>query len=101
MSESHSFRAAFILLQIDFEVGPDGSPIRHAAPRGAFLSVEGALDQACRLATEEAQRREEDPAGPVDVVDTEWGYDVLQDGLMVARLWVYDVAADQPLPAEW
>ena len=99
MSASNSSRAAFILLQIDFEVGIDGGPVQHAAPRGAYLSAEGALEQARRLAVEEAQRLTEDPTGPVDVVDTEWGYDVLRDDLIVARFWVYDAAADQPLLA--
>ena len=99
MSASHASRAAFILLQIDYEVGTDGGPVRHAAPRGAYLSAEGALEQARRLAEEAAQRLEEDPAGRVDLVDTEWGYDLLQDGLMIARFWVYDAEADQPLLA--
>lgn len=99
MSASNSSRAAFILLQIDFEVGIDGGPVRHAAPRGAYRSAEGALDEARRLAGEEAQRLQDYPAGPVDLLDTEWGYDVLQDGLVVARFWVYDAEADQPLLA--
>ena len=36
----------------------------------------------------------------MDLVDTEWGYDLRRGWLTVTRFWVHDATADQPLLAE-
>ena len=36
----------------------------------------------------------------VELLDTEWGYDVRHRWLTVTRFWVHDAAATQPLVAE-
>ncbi len=105
MSSNKGSSPGFLVLQISVGLGKDGQPVQYAAPRGAFESAEAALDLARDLAVREAARLdlaaegEEEPA-TVDLVDTEWGYDLRRGWLTFTRFWVHDATADQPLLAE-
>jgi hypothetical protein len=35
----------------------------------------------------------------VELIDTEWGYDIRRGWLTVTRLWVHDAAATRPIAA--
>ena len=73
-----------------------------------FAMVEEAFEVARKLADEEAERLEQiksDSAGLgepklVQLIDTEWGYDLRIGWLIVTRFWVHDASATQPLLTE-
>lgn len=93
MSQSES--TSFSLLQFSLEVGADGRPTQKTTSRGDFPTIEQAFSVARSLAELERGHRERSAsmAGAVrtiELLDTEWGYDVRQDWLVVTRLWVHD-----------
>ncbi len=95
----------FVVYQLSMGLGQDGEPVQFAAPRGAFDSVEPAFDFARDLAVHEADRLSEPVEGEaeargVDLVDTEWGYDLRRGWLTVSRFWVHDASAGRPLLTE-
>ena len=96
----------FSVIQFSLTVGGDGRPMQQAVPCGSFASVEEAFDLARKLAGEEAERLEaikaEGTGEPrlVQLVDTEWGYDLRFGWLVVTRFWVHDASATQLLLAE-
>ncbi len=98
----------YSVIQFSLTVGSDGRPLQQAVPCGSFVSVEEAFEVARKLAAEEAGRLEEiksENAGTgepklVEMVDTEWGYDLRFGWLIVTRFWVHDASAFQPLLAE-
>ena len=98
----------FSVIQFSLTVGGDGRPMQQAAPCGSFSSVEEAFELARKLADEEAGRlealkSEETSTGEprlVQLVDTEWGYDLRFGWLVVTRFWVHDAGAFQPLLTE-
>ena len=96
----------FSVIQFSLAVGDDGRPLQRAVPCGSFASVEEAFDLARKLAGEEAERLEAiktEGTGEsrlVQLVDTEWGYDLRFGWLIVTRFWVHDASAFQPLLAE-
>jgi hypothetical protein len=94
----------YLVFQLSLGLGEDGRPVQYAAPRGAFDSVEPALDLARELAVREFERLQALADGktenkPVELIDTEWGYDLRRGWLTIARFWVHDTSADRPLPA--
>ena len=94
----------YLVFQLSLGLAEDGQPVQYAAPRGAFESVEPAFELARELAVQEAGRLAESAEGeaeprPVELIDTEWGYDLRRGWLTVARFWVHDASASQPLPA--
>ncbi len=94
----------YLVFQLSLGLGKDDQPVQYAAPRGAFESIEPAFDLARELAVQEAERlaapaEGEAEARPIDLVDTEWGYDLRRGWLTVTRFWVHDASASQPLPA--
>jgi hypothetical protein len=98
----------FSVIQFSLTVGGGGRPLQQAVPCGAFASVEEAFDVARKLADDEAKRleaikSEEVETGEkklVELIDTEWGYDLHIGWLIVTRFWVHDASATQPLLAE-
>lgn len=86
---------SFAVLQFSLEVGTDGRPTQKTTARGDFGSIEQAFSVARSLAELERGRMERTAsiAGTVraiEMVDTEWGYDLRQDWLVTTRFWVHD-----------
>lgn len=76
----------------------DSQPIRITRHCGSFASIDAALLLTRHLALQEVQWLEEawdtdGHAGTVELIDTEWGYDVRADGQLTVRCWVHDAAA--------
>jgi hypothetical protein len=99
MSTAKSDLRDFSLFQFSLDVGPEGQPRQQAVLRGSSVTVEEAFESARRLAYEEVDRlraaslkREGEPR-PVELIDTEWGYDIRYGWLVVTRFWVHDGAA--------
>jgi hypothetical protein len=87
---------AFTVLQFSLESGRDGQPTQRTRSCGVFTSVEEAFVSARLLAGREWSRRqrlslEDSKASPcVEMIDTEWGYDIRQGHLVVTRFWVHE-----------
>lgn len=89
--------SSFAVLQFTLETGADGRPTQTTTARGEFTSVEQAFSVARSLAELERGRLERSAsmAGAIraiEMVDTEWGYDLRQDWLVTTRFWVHDRA---------
>jgi len=87
--------STFAVLQFSLEMGADGRPTQKTTARGDFGSIEQAFSVARSLAELERGRMERSAsmAGAVrsiEMVDTEWGYDLRQDWLVTTRFWVHD-----------
>lgn len=87
----------FAVMQFSLEIGADGRPTQKTTPRGDFATVEQAFSVARSLAELERGHMERSAsiAGVVrkiELLDTEWGYDLRQDWLVVTRFWVHDRA---------
>ena len=73
----------------------NGTPTQRPASCGTFLEVERAFAVAREEAERELMRRRALPKSPatvIELMDTEWGYDLRQDFLVVSRYWVHDRA---------
>ena len=86
---------SFAVMQFSLEIGTDGRPTQKTTARGDYSTVEQAFSVARSLAELERGHRERTAsiAGAVrkiELIDTEWGYDVRQDWLVVTRFWVHD-----------
>lgn len=86
---------AFTVLQFSLEMGRDGQPTQRTKSCGVFSSVEEAFVSARLLAAREWSRlqgtvMDNQPASSVELIDTEWGYDVRQGHLVVTRFWVHE-----------
>jgi hypothetical protein len=95
----------FTVFQFSLRMGGEGRPVQHNTTCGSFASVEAALAVARKLAELEAKRLDEMLAGvaevkPVELVDTEWGYDLRRGRRTAARFWVHDASADCPLATD-
>jgi len=93
---------AFTVLQFSLETGRDGQPTQRTKSCGVFSNVEEAFVSARLLAGREwsrLQRMALEKVGsqPVEMLDTEWGYDVRQGHLVVTRLWVHERQPSLPL----
>lgn len=87
--------SSFAVLQFSLETGPDGRPTQKTTARGEFTSIEQAFSVARSLAELERGHLERSAsiAGAVraiELIDTEWGYDLRQDFLVTMRFWVHD-----------
>jgi hypothetical protein len=85
----------FAVLNFALDEGDDGRPIQRTASCGTFVEVERAFAVARERAEEElGQLRERARSAPavIELLDTEWGYDVRQNYLVVSRYWVHDRA---------
>ncbi len=84
---------AFAVLNFSLAKGDDGQPIQRTASCGTFVEVERAFAVARARAWQEVSERRSqyvDTASDIHVLDTEWGYDVRADSLVVSRYWVHD-----------
>jgi hypothetical protein len=84
---------AFAVLNFSLTREDDGRPTQRTASCGTFLEVERAFAVAREEAVRELVRRRAQPrltATVIEMLDTEWGYDLRQDYLVVSRYWVHD-----------
>jgi hypothetical protein len=106
MNNAKSDPRDFSVVQFSLGIGPAGRPAQQAVLCEASVSVEEAFDSARRRAYEEVARLEAvnseagtDPR-PVELIDTEWGYDIRCAWLVVTRFWVHDCTVRAPLVIE-
>ena len=88
----------FAVLNFALTRAEDGRPAQRTATCGTFLDVEQAFDVAKEEAERELIRRRAaspQPATIIELLDTEWGYDVRQNFLVVSRYWVHDRAPSE------
>ncbi len=86
---------AFAVLNFSLAKGDDGQPIQRTASCGTFVEVERAFAVARERALQEVSERQSQGTTSnteIQVLDTEWGYDVREDCLVVSRYWVHDRA---------
>lgn len=84
---------SFAVLNFTLAREDDGRPTQRTASCGTFLEVERAFAVAREEAVRELVRRRAQPrqtAAVLELLDTEWGYDLRQDFLVVSRYWVHD-----------
>lgn len=83
------------MLNFSLEEGEDGRPVQRTESCGTFLEVERAFAVArerARAELVELQSQAEADGAPYELIDTEWGYDLRQEHLIVSRFWVHDRA---------
>jgi hypothetical protein len=86
----------YAVLRFGLLRGADGSCSQNIQQCGIFDSVESAFDTARLEVLREWQEthNNQDFSAPkklkLEIRDTEWGYDLKQDHLTVARFWVHD-----------
>jgi len=88
----------FAVLNFALTRAEDGRPTQRTATCGTFVDVERAFDVAREEAERELARRRAaspQPATIIELLDTEWGYDVRQNFLVVSRYWVHDRAPSE------
>jgi hypothetical protein len=86
---------AFAVLNFSLTREENGTPTQRTASCGTFIEVERAFAVAREEAERELARRQAQPkstAAIIELLDTEWGYDLRQDFLVVSRYWVHDRA---------
>jgi hypothetical protein len=86
-------KGLFSVLNFSLVQQDDGRPTQRTATCGTFLQVERAFELAREEAVREVSRRlaaPQEPATLIELLDTEWGYDVRQNLLVVSRYWVHD-----------
>jgi hypothetical protein len=98
MNKAKSDPGDFSLMQFSLGLGPAGRPLQHVTVCGSFVSVEEVFASARRLAAREVERLlagsfAGTEARQVEVIDTEWGYDIRCGWLTVTRFWVHDASA--------
>lgn len=85
----------FSVFRFGLEKDPAGRMTQRVKNCGKFASVESAFATARAAALREWEEALNQPDGEVRVkevrlTDTEWGYDLKHDHLVVARFWVHD-----------
>jgi hypothetical protein len=88
----------FTVYHLSLRPDLDGRLAQTTRHGGSFASVDAALLLTRHLAAEEMRRLMESPdaapePGEVELIDTEWGYEVRCAGWLIARSWVHDAAA--------
>jgi hypothetical protein len=86
---------SFAVLNFSLAREDDGRPTQRTASCGTFVEVEHAFAKAKQEAERELTLRRAlrtTPATVIELLDTEWGYDLKQDFLVVSRYWVHDKA---------
>ena len=87
-------KGLFSVLNFSLTRAENGRPTQRTATCGTFLHVEKAFELAREEAVREVSRRlaaPQEPATLIELLDTEWGYDVRQNLLVVSRYWVHDL----------
>ncbi len=81
----------FVVLNFSLETKGDGQPVQRTTSCGTFAGIEDAFATARQKAGNELLWRQAQPeAAAVELLDTEWGYDLRQQFLVVSRYWVHD-----------
>ncbi len=93
MSETGKNTAAYRVMQFTLKRDAVGNPSQDRRDLGLFDEIVEAFN-AARLAALQAYTRmlrtPDGKAGILRFVDTEWGYDIRREGLVVERFWVHD-----------
>lgn len=86
----------FSVLRFDLKTDAAGKHSQDVKDCGMFTSIESAF-MAARLqalqswrALSDQRRATPGPPTKISLIDTEWGYDLRVDFLVVARFWVHD-----------
>lgn len=87
-----SERESFAVLNFSLMRDDDGIMTQRTASCGTFTEVERAFSVARTSAVRELARRRSQPGAErvLELIDTEWGYDLREDSLVVSRYWVHD-----------
>lgn len=93
--DSHPMNAGFSVFRFGLEKDPAGKLTQRVTNCGRFSTVESAFATARAAALQEWEEARALPDGGVRVKeirlnDTEWGYDLERDHLVVTRFWVHD-----------
>jgi hypothetical protein len=89
-------KTGFSVLRFGLQRLEDGSCTQNVQQCGEFESVERAFSTARQEAIREWQEACETQAvktpkiRKIEIKDTEWGYDLKHDHLVVTRFWVHD-----------
>lgn len=93
------------MLRFTLKADAAGQPTQKVDDHGVFVSVESAF-MAARLQALQAWRAISDqrraapgPPSKIELIDTEWGYDLRVDYLVVTRFWVRDRTRLDPVGA--
>jgi hypothetical protein len=89
----------YAVLHFTLVPSEEGKPMQKTHPCGVYRSIEEAFTSARLLAVREWQRlramaataagAEEKAASHWHVIDTEFGYDLKRDHLVVSRFWIH------------
>jgi hypothetical protein len=92
----------YAVLHFTLVPSDEGKPMQKTHSCGVYRSIEEAFTSARLLAVREWQRLramaataagpEEKPASSWHVIDTEFGYDLKRDHLVVSRFWIHTKA---------
>ncbi|WP_044891985.1 hypothetical protein [Opitutus terrae] len=87
-----SDRESFCVLNFSLTRNEEGAITQRTASCGTFAEVERAFIVARAAAVQEMTRRRLQmyPPRVLELLDTEWGYDLREDSLVVSRYWVHD-----------
>jgi hypothetical protein len=83
----------FAVMNFCFVREEDGRLTQRTSSVGNFVEVERAFAVAREEAERDLARRcvqAQNHGSVIELIDTEWGYDVRQDRLVVSRYWVHD-----------
>ena len=93
MSEMGKKAASFRVMQFTLQMDESGKPSQNRRDIGNYEGIIEAFN-AARLAALQAYTRmlrtPDGKAGSLRFIDTEWGYDIRRQGLVVERFWVHD-----------
>ena len=91
-------KPAFSVLRFALQHSPDGKLTQQVKSCGDFSDVEQAFETARAEALREWQQAVSDSTQQggrvreIRIKDTEWGYELKRDHLVVTRFWVHDGA---------
>ena len=88
-------KPGFSVLRFALQEAEDGKLTQQVSRCGEFTNVESAFETARAEALREwqASLNSTDPQGHIREIrlkDTEWGYELKRDHLVVTRFWVHD-----------
>jgi hypothetical protein len=105
MDMKNSSAEEFSVLRFTLKKDAAGQPTQQVEDHGIFASVESAF-MAARLQALQAWRAISDqrrttpgPPAKIELIDTEWGYDLRVDYLVVTRFWIHDRTRLDPVGA--
>ncbi len=93
MSEMGKSTPAFRVLQFTLQRDAAGNPAQDRRDLGRFDEIVDAFNSARLAALQTYTRMLRTPDGKAGIlrfIDTEWGYDIRREGLVVERFWVHD-----------